>query len=66
MIILIMIEREILEYLKKNKNKPLSFEEIQRGIKSNSQFVLFHIRNLVDREEVKKVQVGETFYYSLP
>lgn len=61
-----MIEREILEYLKKNKNKPLSFEEIQRGIKSNSQFVLFHIRNLVDREEVKKVQVGETFYYSLP
>lgn len=66
MIILIMIEREILEYLKKNKNKPLSFEEIQRGVKSNSQFVLFHIRNLVDREEVKKVQVGETFYYSLP
>lgn len=61
-----MIEREILEYLKKNNDKPLSFEEIQRGIKSNSQFVLFHIRNLVDREEVKKVQVGETFYYSLP
>lgn len=60
-----MIEREILEYLKKN-NGPLSFEEIQRGIKSNNQFVLFHLRNLVNREEVKKVQVGETFYYSLP
>lgn len=62
-----MIEREILDYLKGINNNKASFEEIKRGVRldNNSQLVLFHLRNLVERGEVKKVQVGETFYYSL-